>query len=89
MPDEELIANRDEKHSIKYSKYKFIFILSFITNIHHSIQKVKIHIPTYPSFIISDQWQVQYPRKVHEKFVASYWFTVKNGTFKSVYLLKG
>ena len=31
---------------------------------------------------------IQYPRKVHEKCVASYWFTVKNGTFKSVYLLK-
>ena len=33
--------------------------------------------------------ELQYPRKVHEKFVASYWFTVKNGKFKSVYLLKG
>ena len=33
--------------------------------------------------------EVQYPRKVHETFVASYWFTVKNGKFKSVYLLKG
>ena len=46
---------------------------------------------------IETQWQlidvswknVQYPRKVHEKCVASYWFTVKNWKFKSVYLLKG
>ena len=39
--------------------------------------------------LINKHGNIQYPRKVHEKFVASYWFTVKNGKFKSVYLLKG
>ena len=38
---------------------------------------------------LKQKLSVQYPRKVHEKFVASYWFTVKNVKLKSVYLLKG
>ena len=49
---------------------------------------ISIRLSIYFATFTTDSY-VQYPRKVHEKCVASYWFTVKNGKFKSVYLLKG